>query len=42
MVNLVGGNDDILFDGTSAVYGPDGALWARARSCAESSRLRTS
>lgn len=29
-VNQVGGNDDLLFDGGSAVYGPDGAEWARA------------
>ncbi len=25
-VNQVGGNDDLVFDGASAVYGPDGAL----------------
>ena len=29
-VNQVGGNDDILFDGSSAAYGPDGSVWARA------------
>ncbi len=29
-VNQVGGNDDLLFDGGSAVYGPDGTVWARA------------
>ena len=34
-VNLVGGNDDILFDGSSAVYGPDGAAWAEAPSFEE-------
>lgn len=28
-VNQVGGNDDLLFDGDSALYGPDGATWAR-------------
>jgi NAD+ synthetase len=34
-VNQVGGNDDLVFDGTSAVFGPDGSLWARAPSFAE-------
>jgi NAD+ synthetase len=34
-VNLVGGNDDLIFDGSSAVYGPDGAPWAAAPSFAE-------
>jgi NAD+ synthetase len=34
-VNQVGGNDDLIFDGNSAVYGPDGALWARAQAFAE-------
>jgi NAD+ synthase (glutamine-hydrolysing) len=34
-VNLIGGNDDILFDGSSAVYGPDGAAWAEAPSFEE-------
>ncbi len=29
-VNQVGGNDDLVFDGCSAVYGPDGELWAKA------------
>jgi len=28
-VNQVGGNDDLLFDGHSLAFGPDGALWAR-------------
>jgi NAD+ synthetase len=28
-VNQVGGNDDLLFDGDSAVYGPQGQTWAR-------------
>lgn len=31
-VNQVGGNDDLIFDGSSAIFGPDGALWARAAS----------
>jgi NAD+ synthetase len=31
-VNLVGGNDDLIFDGSSAVYGPDGSTWAAAPS----------
>jgi NAD+ synthase (glutamine-hydrolysing) len=30
MVNQVGAHDDILFDGTSAVFGPDGSVWAQA------------
>ena len=30
VVNLVGGNDDLLFDGSSALYGPQGELLARA------------
>ena len=30
MVNQVGGHDDILFDGASVVYGPDGSVWAQA------------
>ncbi|KAF0167649.1 MAG: NAD+ synthase (glutamine-hydrolysing), partial [Caulobacteraceae bacterium] len=34
-VNQVGGNDDLIFDGTSAVFGPDGSLWARAPSFQE-------
>jgi len=29
-VNLVGGNDDLIFDGSSAIYGRDGSVWARA------------
>ncbi|MFW5876739.1 MAG: NAD+ synthase [Myxococcota bacterium] len=28
-VNQVGGNDDLIFDGASAIYGPDGSTWAR-------------
>ena len=34
-VNLVGGNDDLLFDGSSAVYGADGEILAAAASFAE-------
>ena len=34
-VNQVGGNDDLLFDGSSAIYGPDGSIWARAAAWAE-------
>ncbi len=34
-VNQVGGQDELIFDGSSAVFGPDGALWARAREHAE-------
>jgi len=34
-VNLVGGNDDLIFDGSSALYGPDGSHWAAAPSFAE-------
>lgn len=30
-VNQVGGNDDLLFDGSSAIFGDDGEVWA---SCA--------
>ena len=30
VVNQVGGNDDLVFDGASAIYGPDGAVWAQA------------
>jgi NAD+ synthetase len=33
--NQVGGNDELVFDGRSAVYGPDGALLARAAGFAE-------
>ena len=29
-VNQVGGNDDLVFDGHSLAFGPDGYLWARA------------
>ncbi len=32
--NLVGGQDELVFDGTSGVYGPDGAVMARAASFA--------
>lgn len=31
LVNLVGATDDLIFDGSSAMYGEDGSLWARAR-----------
>ncbi|MCK9463154.1 MAG: NAD+ synthase [Proteobacteria bacterium] len=34
-VNQVGGNDDLVFDGASAAFGPDGALLARAAELAE-------
>ena len=34
-VNLVGGNDDLLFDGSSALYGADGACWRAAPSFEE-------
>lgn len=27
--NQVGGNDDLVFDGASAIFGPDGEIWAR-------------
>ncbi|UCG16103.1 MAG: NAD+ synthase [Phycisphaerales bacterium] len=30
-VNQVGGNDDLVFDGASAAFGPDGSLIAQAR-----------
>jgi len=30
-VNQVGGNDDLVFDGSSLAFGPDGALWARGK-----------
>jgi len=33
--NQVGGNDELVFDGRSAVYGPDGAVLARAAGFAE-------
>jgi NAD+ synthase (glutamine-hydrolysing) len=35
MVNQIGAHDDILFDGTSAVFGPDGSTWAQAASFRE-------
>ncbi len=31
-VNLVGGNDDLVFDGRSCAFSPDGAIVARGRS----------
>ncbi len=34
-VNQVGGNDDLIFDGHSAIVGPDGALLAAAKGWAE-------
>ena len=33
--NQVGGNDDLVFDGVSAAFGPDGAVIARALELAE-------
>jgi NAD+ synthase/NAD+ synthase (glutamine-hydrolysing) len=30
MVNQVGAHDDIVFDGASALFGPDGSTWAQA------------
>ncbi len=35
MVNQVGGNDSLIFDGSSVVLGPDGAVMAQAASFAE-------
>ncbi len=35
MVNQVGGNDSLVFDGASFALGPDGAIVAQARSFAE-------
>jgi NAD+ synthase (glutamine-hydrolysing) len=35
MVNQVGGNDSLVFDGSSVVIGPDGGVVARAASFAE-------
>lgn len=35
MVNQVGGNDQLIFDGSSVVVGPDGAVRAQARSFEE-------
>ena len=34
-VNQVGGNDDLVFDGASAVFGPDGSVVAQARAFQE-------
>jgi NAD+ synthase (glutamine-hydrolysing) len=34
-VNTVGGQDELVFDGNSRVFGPDGALLARARAFEE-------
>jgi NAD+ synthetase len=34
-VSQVGGQDELVFDGSSCIVGPDGALWARARELAE-------
>ena len=34
-VNQVGGNDELIFDGSSSVFGPDGELLGRAKSFAE-------
>ena len=30
MVNQVGGHDDLVFDGQSGIWGPDGTTWAQA------------
>jgi NAD+ synthase/NAD+ synthase (glutamine-hydrolysing) len=35
MVNQVGGNDSLLFDGSSTVLSPEGKVIAQARSCEE-------
>jgi NAD+ synthase/NAD+ synthase (glutamine-hydrolysing) len=35
MVNQVGGNDSVVFDGSSVVFGPDGKLVASGKSFAE-------
>jgi NAD+ synthase/NAD+ synthase (glutamine-hydrolysing) len=35
LVNLVGGNDSVIFDGSSMVFAPDGRLIAQGRSFAE-------
>ena len=35
MVNQVGGNDSLIFDGSSVAVGPDGAVVAQAASFAE-------
>jgi NAD+ synthase (glutamine-hydrolysing) len=34
-VNQVGGNDELVFDGSSALFGPDGSTWARAQAFEE-------
>jgi len=34
-VNQVGGNDELIFDGASCVYGPNGRLWASAKAFEE-------
>jgi NAD+ synthase (glutamine-hydrolysing) len=34
-INQVGGNDSLIFDGSSAVFGSDGAIWARAKAFEE-------
>jgi NAD+ synthetase len=34
-LNLVGGNDDLLFDGSSSIFGADGTVWAAAASFEE-------
>ncbi len=34
-VNLVGGNDDLLFDGNSLAFGKSGNLMAQGKSCSE-------
>jgi len=34
-VNQVGGNDELIFDGASCVYHPDGTLWAQAKAFEE-------
>ena len=35
MVNLVGGNDSLVFDGSSVAIGPDGRVLAQGASFAE-------
>ena len=35
LCNLVGGQDELVFDGRSAVFGPDGTVLARAASFVE-------
>lgn len=35
LANLVGATDDLIFDGSSAVFGPTGNLWARAQRFSE-------